>query len=123
MSRALRWIECAMAVCALATSVAGVVVYAVAASRGADDSVSPWGYAGFFVAIVAPACVGLFVALRRPGNRVAWILLAGALSVAVVMTSSAVATLALHGHPDSTLGAWAALVQQQWPVLFLWPLA
>ena len=32
--------------------------------------------------MLAPAGVGLFVALRRPGNRVAWILLAGALSVA-----------------------------------------
>jgi signal transduction histidine kinase len=123
MSRPLRWIACAMAAATLVTSVTGIVVSAVAASRGADQPVPPVGLAVFLVAVLAPASVGLFVALRRPGNRVAWILLAGPLSVAVVMTADAVAGLALHGDPDSTLGAWATLVAFEWPVLFLWPLA
>ena len=73
--------------------------------------------AAFLVAVLAPASVGLFVALRRPGNRVAWILLAGPLSVALVMTAEAVAALTLHRNPDSTLGAWATLVAFEWPVL------
>ena len=123
MSRPLRWTACAMAAATLVTSVTGIVISAVAASRGADQPVPPVGLAVFLVAVLAPASVGLFVALRRPGNRVAWILLAGPLSVAVVMTADAVAGLALHGDPDSTLGAWAALVAFEWPVLFLWPLA
>jgi hypothetical protein len=123
MSRPLRWIACAMAAATLVTSVTGIVVSAVAASQGADQPVPPVGLAVFLVAVLAPASVGLFVALRRPGNRVAWILLAGPLSVAVVMTADAVAGLALHGDPDSTLGAWATLVAFEWPVLFLWPLA
>ena len=83
---------------------------AVAASQGAHQDVPLVGLAAFLVAVLAPASVGLFVALRRPGNRVAWILLAGPLSVAVVMTAGAIAALALHEHPDSTLGAWATLV-------------
>jgi signal transduction histidine kinase len=123
MSRTLRWTACAMAAATLAAAVAGIVVSVVAASQGADRDVPPPAFAGFLIAVLAPASVGLFVALRRPGNRIAWILLAGPLSVAVVMTGDAVAGLALHGHPDSTLGAWATLVAFEWPVLFLWPLA
>ena len=123
MSRTLRWTASAMAAATLAAAVAGIVVSVVAASQGADPDVPPPAFAGFLVAVLAPASVGLFVALRRPGNRVAWILLAGPLSVAVVMTADAVAGLALHGRPDSTLGAWATLVAFEWPVLFLWPLA
>jgi two-component system NarL family sensor kinase len=123
MPRALRWTGAAMAAAALATSVTGIVVSAVAASQGAHQDVPLVGLAAFLVAVLAPASVGLFVALRRPGNRVAWILLAGPLSVAVVMTAGAIAALALHEHPGSTLGAWATLVAFEWPVLFLWPLA
>jgi signal transduction histidine kinase len=123
MSRPLRWIACALAAATVATAVAGIVVAAVATSRGADLDVPLLAFAGFFVAALVPTAVGLFVALRRPGNRIAWILLAGPLSVIVVMAADEVAALALHRHPDSTLGAWAALVSNQWPVLFLWPLA
>jgi signal transduction histidine kinase len=123
MPRALRWTAAAMAAATLVTSVTGIVVSAVAASHGADQDVPLVGMAAFLVAVLAPASVGLFVALRRPGNRVAWILLAGPLSVAVVMTAGAIAALALHEHPDSTLGAWATLVAFEWPVLFLWALA
>jgi hypothetical protein len=71
------------------------------------------------VGILTPALVGLFVALRRPGNRVAWILLAGSASVTVVMIASGVA----EATPHSTLGLWAATVASPWPVIFLWPLA
>jgi signal transduction histidine kinase len=123
MPPVLRWTAAAMAAATLVTSVTGIVVSAVAASQGADQDVPLVGMAAFLVAVLAPASVGLFVALRRPGNRVAWILLVGPLSVAVVMTAGAIAALALHEHPDSTLGAWATLVAFEWPVLFLWPLA
>jgi signal transduction histidine kinase len=123
MSRAPRWIACAMAAATLAAAAAGVAVSVVAASRGAEQPTPAAGLAAFVVAGLVSAAVGLFVALRRPGNRVAWILLAGPLSVAVVMTAGAIAGLTLHRHPGSTLGAWAALVAFEWPVLFLWPLA
>jgi hypothetical protein len=75
------------------------------------------------VGVGVPACIGHFLVLRRPDTRVAWILLAGALSVAIVMAASAVSILALHDDPRSPTGAWGLLVGQEWTVLFLWPLA
>ena len=105
-----------------AAVVAALAVVAVALLAG-DRSVSPLFGPFFLAGVFAPAFVGLFVALRRPGNRVAWILLAGALSVAVVMLGSVVAEVTLRDDPGSTLGLWAATVASPWPVLFLWPLA
>jgi signal transduction histidine kinase len=123
MSRALRITACAMAAATVAAAVAGIVLAVVAASEGAKQSTPAAGLAAFVVAGLVPAGVGLFVALRRPGNRIAWILLAGPLSVALVMAAGAVAGLALHNDPDSSLGAWATVIAGEWPVLFLWPLA
>jgi hypothetical protein len=67
--------------------------------------------------------VGLGLLLRRPNTRVAWILVAGALSVAAVMAADGVAKGALLEDPRSSTGAWALLVSQDWLVLFAWPLA
>jgi signal transduction histidine kinase len=121
--RTLRGLACAIAVSVLTAAVAAVVVTAVAASRGAPSVAGPAQAVLFLTAMLAPAGVGVFVAWRQPGNRVAWILLAGALSVAVVMTADAVAGLTLQHDRGSTVGAWAATVAEQWPVLFLWQLA
>ena len=61
-------------------AIAGALV--AAAIAGADHvALAPF----LFAAVAAPAGVGALVAWRRPGERVAWILLLGALSVAVVM--------------------------------------
>jgi signal transduction histidine kinase len=73
--------------------------------------------------VLAPAAVGLFVALRRPGNRVAWIMQLGPLSFAILMAADGLGRVVLYDNPDSTLGAWAATVASPWPVIFLWPLA
>ena len=77
----------------------------------------------FVLGVAVPASVGLFLVLRRPRTLVAWILLVGALSVAVVMGASFAAEALLEDDPGSTLGAWALLVSQEWLVLFAWPLA
>ena len=123
MSRVLRPVACVIATTAVAIAIAAFVASIVARSRGVDVPGDLIAGVLFVFAVAVPASVGLFVALRQPGNRVAWILLVGPLSVAVVMAADAVATLALHHDRDSALGAWAAIVAQQWPVLFLWPLA
>jgi signal transduction histidine kinase len=112
-----------MAVAVLGATALAVVVNAVAAGRGIPDALSAWEGLPLAVGVGAPACVGLVLLLRRPGTRVAWILLAGALSVAVVMAAFGVGSLALEDHPRSSTGAWALLVAQEWVVLFLWPLA
>ena len=57
-----------------------------------DDD--PWPYVSATVAL-APAIVGLLIAIRQPRNVIAWILLVGALSVGAV----------LRLHPGRGLGA------------------
>src|SRR6478735_4054018 len=74
-------------------------------------------------AVAAPAGVGALVAWRRPGERVAWILLLGALSVGVVMCADQVSALLLDRDRTSTAGRWIRVLAGEWPVLFLWPLS
>jgi hypothetical protein len=123
MYRALRPLACLTAALAAVAAVAAVALNLIAAQRDAEHSLTALAAAPFLAAILAPASVGLFVALRQPENRVPWILLVGSLSVAVVMAGDGLAGVALHEDRDSATGAWAALVGFEWPVLFLWPLA
>jgi signal transduction histidine kinase len=118
-----RGLACVTAALAAAAAVAAVVVNVIGDGRGAHVSFGAIGVVPFLAAIAAPASVGLVLALSGRATRIAWILLAGPLSVAVVMAADATAALALHEDPQSALGAWAAVVAQEWPVLFLWPLA
>src|SRR5689334_15300847 len=103
-------------VIATLTVLVTVALVAVGLTGARDDA--PLGPV-LLAAFLTPAFVGLFVALRRPGNVVAWILQLGALSVSLVMLSSVVAS----AEGETTLGLWAATVSAPWPVLFLWPLA
>jgi len=116
-----------LAMIAAGATVVAAVVAVIGAIMGSSRGVVDAGEAAvaplFLVGILAPTLVGLFVALRRPDNRVAWILLLGALSVAVVLAASNIAALALHDDRESSLGLWAATVASPWPVLFIWPLA
>ena len=63
------------------------------------------------VGIGTPFTVGLVLLRRGVGKRVAWILLAGALSIVVVFVAHVIGT------------PWALVVGSEWTVLFLWPLA
>src|SRR3954453_4674783 len=123
MAKWLRPTACVAAATALALALVTVVVNLAASPHGGQDTLPRGAALALLPAIAAPACVGLFVALRRPRNRIAWILLAGALSVALVMAASVVAGAALYHHPQSRLGAWAATVGEVWVAFFLWPLA
>ena len=122
MSRALRPIACVMAAAAVAAVGLAVVADAVVA-HGEHGSLSVLNAVSLAAGVGAPACVGLFLLLRRPTTLVAWILVAGALSVAVVMGAFGVASLALDRDRGSALGAWALVPAQEWLVLFAWPLA
>jgi signal transduction histidine kinase len=118
-----RMIASIVAGAAFVAAIAAVAINLVAASRGARHSIDAGFAVPFLAGVFAPACVGLFVALRRPGNRIAWILLLGGLSVALVMAGDALMGLTLYRDRGSTAGAWASVVASPWPVLFLWPLA
>jgi len=119
VSRALRPLAIAAAVAAL-----GSVVVAVATAVAAESSSTGWAeLVALAIGVAVPASIGLALVLRRPGTRVAWIVLLGALSVGVVMAAAGVAELVRQDDPGSALGAWALLAAQQWMVLFFWPLA
>ena len=118
----LRALACVLAALALASLVLLGVINAMAASRG-EDAFGVLGIASFVVGVGTPACVGLFLIWQRPRTLVAWILLAGALSVVVVIAAFGVAAVALYEDRDSALGAWMLLLAQEWLVLFTWPLA
>jgi len=123
VSRSARPIAIVTAAVALAAVAVAAVVIAVAAGRDIPDAPSAWTGPLLILGVGAPACVGLVLVLRRPATRVAWILLAGALSVALVMAGSVVGNLALDEDPHSATGAWALVLATEWVVLFLWPLA
>ncbi len=112
--------------CALATLAALVVAgtaTVLAEGRGAPVSVPAPAIPIFALVVLAPALVGLAILWRRPRERVAWILVAGGLSVSVVMAADALDTLWLYHHPSSTAGRWASVVAEEWVALFLWLLA
>jgi signal transduction histidine kinase len=119
-ARSLAWLTAAAV---LVAAVAEVVFRVLAQSRGIKHSFAPEWEVFYLAGVLSPAVVGLGVALRRPGNRVAWILLFGSLFVAVVMAAVAIAGLALLDDRDSVAGRWAALISQEWPCFFAWPLA
>src|SRR3954454_19918952 len=123
MVRWLRPTACVAAATALALALVTVVVNLAASPHGGQDTLPRGAALPVLPAIAAPACVGLFLALRRPRNRIAWILLAGALSVGLVLVASEDSGAALYRHPDSRLGAWAATGGEVCVALFLWPLA
>ncbi len=114
---------CVIASLALAAALAAVVMGAIGRSRGLPDAPDALDGATLLLGVGAPACIGSFLVVRRPRTLVAWILLTGAVSVAVVMAAWPAATLLLDADRDSALGAWLLLLSQEWLVLFAWPLA
>ena len=70
-----------------------------------------WNAPFFVLAVLTPASVGLLIALRRPRNVIAWILLLGALVIAAPL--------------DLLLSeGWALQTDRAtWPMLYAWPIA
>jgi signal transduction histidine kinase len=64
-------------------------------------------------AFLAPTTVGLLIAIRQPQNRIAWIMLVGALALAIQFPLALV------------LGeGWALQMDRAtWPLLYAWPIA
>ena len=123
-TRPVRLLAPLLALLALASICAALAVHLVdGGSEATADGGSAWLAPFLIAAVAAPAGVGAFVLARRPGNRIAWILLLGGLSVGVVMLADALKIAILTDDPGSTLGRWIAVLSNEWPVLFLWPLA
>jgi hypothetical protein len=111
----VRWPWCA------AAGVAGLSLVAVVLSTLAGEHGDAWWTIalGAFTVLVSTA-LGVLIALRRPGNRMAWLLLANAAIIAVGGIATAAAQYAVLESPGALPGAaWAVLWDQSgWPLLF-----
>jgi signal transduction histidine kinase len=65
------------------------------------------------VAFLAPAAVGVLIANRQPGNRIAWILLLGAFALTLQIPLTLVMSKGWALQMDRAL----------WPLLYAWPIA
>lgn len=112
------------ALAALVVIAGGVVLDRIAAAEHVSGSGPLWIDPFLVAAVATPAVVGALIAGRRPHNPIGWILVLGALSLAVVLAASPYAWVALDGDPGALpRGSWAALLSSLWPVYFAWPLA
>lgn len=102
---------------ALAAAIfAALDVLAITHARDQPDA--HVGIAPFLLlAILAPVVVGLLIALQRPRNRIAWILLIGGLVFAPLPS--------LWLDPGLLLDeGWSLQISRaSWPLLFAWPIA
>jgi signal transduction histidine kinase len=109
--RALRLAAWAVALAITVQIALALVEYA----RHPEDDVPVWIVPLFMLAVLAPTCVGLLLAIRQPRNAVAWVMLLGVL-VLVVNLSAVYERLIGEG--------WALQIDRAtWPLLYAWPVA
>ena len=96
-------------------AVAGVLL---AALSGLDLL---WSIAIVLPAVGVPAAIGVVIARRRPGNRLAWVLAVDALLLALASLAEPYAEYALVENPGSLPGGSGALLWSEacWPTLFV----
>ena len=113
-----------VAAVSLALIVGATVLDQLAAHAGVSTS-SPLLYPLLCSAVAAPALVGLLLESRLPRHPIAWILLLGGLSVAIVLFAASYAKAAVLADLGSLPAAgWAGIVSDaSWPLFFGWPLA
>jgi signal transduction histidine kinase len=98
---------------AVATATFVSMGLALADARDAASYV-PWELKPFIaVSFLAPTVVGLVIANRQPGNRVAWILLLGTLTLTVQFPIGVLEGAGWRLQMDRAL----------WPLLYAWPIA
>ena len=108
---ALRVAARALALAAVVLIAAGLVLDRIATGQHVSGAGPAWLYPFLLAAVSAPAAVGALITGRRPHNPIGWILVLGALSLAIVLAATPYAWVALDAHPGSLPGgSWAALV-------------
>ncbi|MBA2331342.1 MAG: hypothetical protein H0V94_00940 [Actinobacteria bacterium] len=124
MRTALRLTAWGLALVAVALVGGGLALDRIAAGEHVPGAGEEWLYPFLVAAVSVPAGVGASIVARRSRNSIGWILVAGALSLAVVLAATPYAWVALEARPGSLpAGRWAALLSSFWPVFFAWPLA
>jgi signal transduction histidine kinase len=111
--RALRILACGVALATLTALTIGLLQVLEVLPSDQEDWIPLAIYPFLALAILSPAVLGLLIALQLPRNRIAWILLVGALLPALQIASEQLVGAAWAYQSE------AATV----PVLFAWPLA
>jgi len=102
-----------LAACGVATATTVFLALPVLDVGGLRGGIPLWLVPFVAAAFLAPTTVGLLIALRQPGNRIAWIMLTGAF----VVTLQFPLVLALEE-------GWALQIDRAtWPLLYAWPIA
>jgi signal transduction histidine kinase len=104
-----------------AVAVLGLAAFAVVLNALAGDHGDPGWETVLVLLVVLPSLsLGLLIALRRPGHRMALPLFANAAVVALAGVAAGYATYAVLEQPGALPGAeWAVLWDQDaWPLLF-----
>jgi hypothetical protein len=114
VARASRWPWFAGA------GVLGLSAFALVLSALAGAHGDPWWGAFGFVVVLISLALGLLIARRRPGHRIALLLLANAAVVALAGVAEGYAQYAVLESPGALPGAgWAVLWDQEaWSLLF-----
>jgi signal transduction histidine kinase len=117
--RVAAWFTAALGVALLGATIA---LSPFAGKAGDDGSATGWLFAPAYLTMIA---VGLLIAHRRPTNRIAWVLLLGAVALGTVFLGQPWAGYALDTHPGSLpagrlAGAWSEV---GWPMLYVTPAA
>jgi signal transduction histidine kinase len=112
--RGLRILACGVALATLAALTVGLLQVLEVVPSEQENWIPLAIYPFLALAILSPAVVGLLIALQLPRNRIAWILLLGALLPALQIASEQLVGAAWAYQTE------AATVP---PVLFAWPLA
>ena len=112
--RTLRILACGVALATLTALTIGLLQVLEVVPSDQEDWIPLAIYPFLALAILSPAVVGLLIALQLPRNRIAWILLLGALLPALQIAAEQLVGAAWAYQTE------AATVP---PVLFAWPLA
>ena len=104
------WVKCTVLVCAGITA-------ALAGDGRVSDEESSWSLIAFVFPIAAFAGVGGMIVLRRPGNRIGWLLTAIGLLFAIVVACSGIAVWAnVTGALPTGVAGWIGVGANAWVV-------
>jgi hypothetical protein len=104
---------------AIAATAAALATFAVVLSVLAGPHGDPWWQNVLALSAVgASVAVGLLIAVRRPGHRIGWLLLANGAILAGAGVAQGYAQYAVQERPGALPGAeWAVLWDQSaWPL-------
>ena len=116
MSRRLKWLIPGLWVTCAVLVGAGIAAALAGAGRVSDEG-SSWSLIAFVFPIAAFSVVGGMIVLRRPGNRIGWLLAAIGLLFSIVVACSGIAVWAhVTGALPPGVAGWIGVGSSAWVV-------